>query len=113
MDKTTTIYSVKEALGITDASRDLLIGDIWQNAVNYMNLLELPEELEGFVRGKVQSVIDYEKNFGAGNVLDVTSMTEGKCSWTYNINENNCRDSIYGFSGRDFSQLRRYRRTRR
>lgn len=113
MDIATTIETVKTRLNITDSSRDLLINDICVNALNYMNLDELPDALEPLIRGKVQRIINYEAEFGSVTSLDVVSQTEGKCSWTYNINDNNSRDSVYGFSGTDFRQLRLFRKTRR
>lgn len=113
MDITTAIELVKNRLNITDSSKDLLINDICVNALNYMNLFELPDELEPFIRGKVQRVLNYEAEFGSVTSLDVVSQTEGKCSWTYNIDDNNNRDSVYGFSSSDFAALRRFRRCRR
>lgn len=113
MDQTSTIILVKSELGITDTSRDLLIGDIWQNAVSYINATELPEELLPLIRNKVSGVISYEAEFGSGSVLDVTSQTEGKCSWTYNISGDSCREAVYGFSSADFKRLKMFRRTRK
>lgn len=113
MDKDTIIDVVKARLDIADTSRDLLISDIYDNAIGYMNLPELPNELEPLIRAKVQGIMNYEAQFGEGNMLDVTAQTEGKCSWTYNINGDNCREGIYGFTTRDFQQLKRYRVTRK
>lgn len=113
MDKETTIAAVKLALGIQDSSRDQLISDIYTNAITYMNLDELPDALEPFVRAKVKRVMDYEAQVGEGLAVDVTAQTEGKCSWTFATDENNCRDAIYGFGASDFSQLRRFRKTRK
>lgn len=112
MDKDTTIQTVKTNLQLTDNTRDQLIGDIWQNTVNYINWEGVPEELEPFVRSKVKGVIDYEAQFGAGNVLDVVSQTEGKCSWTFNISGTSSIDSVYGFSKSDFGRLNTFRKLR-
>lgn len=113
MDKQRTIASVKVALGLADDTRDELIGDIWENAVTYMNLEELPLPLIPLIKSKVKRVIDYEAQVGSGNALDVTSQTEGKCSWTFSTDANNTRDAIYGFGPSEFSQLRRFRKTRK
>lgn len=113
MTKELTIATVKSKLNITDGSRDLLISDIYDNALVYMNLDELPDQLEPFVRAKVERVIAYEAQVGAGQALDVVSQTEGKCSWTFNVNENSSREAIYGFAAADFAQLRRFRKTRK
>ena len=112
MDKATTIATVKTNLNITTTDRDLLIGDIWQNIVNYINWPGVPEELEPFVRAKVKGVIDYEAEFGEGQAVDVASITEGKCSWTYSISGNSSKDAIYGFSNSDFGKLNMFRRLR-
>jgi len=113
MDKTTTISSVKLALSITDSSRDQLISDVYVNAITYMNLDELPDALEPFVRAKVKRVMDYEAQVGEGLAVDVAAQTEGKCSWTFSTDENNSRDAIYGFGTSDFSQMKRFRKTRK
>lgn len=113
MDLQTTIMAVRVALAITDSGRDQLISDIYTNAITYMNLDTLPDALEPFVRAKVKRVMDYEAQVGEGLAVDVTAQTEGKCSWTFATDENNCRDAIYGFGTSDFSQLRRFRKTRK
>lgn len=118
MDKATTIATVKANLNITGTDRDLLIGDIWQNVVNYINWKNnegsyvMPEELEPLVRAKTKGVIDYETSFGTGQVLDVASQTEGECSWTYNVSGTSSRDSVYGFSTSDFGKLNAFRKLR-
>ncbi len=112
MDKATTIATVKANLNITGTDRDLLIGDIWQNTVNYINQEGVPEELEPFIRAKTKGVIDYETSFGTGQVLDVASQTEGECSWTYNVSGTSSRDSVYGFSTSDFGKLNAFRKLR-
>lgn len=103
---------IKQNLVIVGNERDILIRDCWQNAVNYLNTGELPAELEPLIRAKVKGVMDYEAEFGEGQVLDISSQTEGKCSWTYNVSPESCRDTVYGFSPKDFAQLNNYRRLR-
>lgn len=118
MDKATTIATVKANLNITGTDRDLLIGDIWQNVVSYINWKDnegsyvMPDELEPLVRAKTKGVIDYETAFGSGNVIDVVSQTEGECSWTFNVSGASSRDSIYGFSNSDFGRLNMFRKLR-
>lgn len=113
MVKELAISTVKSKLNITDSSRDLIIGDIYDNSVIYMNLDELPNALEPFIRNKVKRIIDYEAQVGEGQALDIASQTEGKCSWTFNISENSGREAIYGFSASDFAQLKRFRKVRK
>lgn len=118
MDKATTIATVKTNLNISGTDRDLLIGDIWQNTTDYINWFDdggnqvIPINLEPFVRAKTKGVIDYETAFGAGQVLDIASQTEGECSWTYNVSGTSSRDAIYGFSSSDFGKLNLFRKLR-
>ena len=58
------IAKVKENLQIEDDSRDLIISDVIQDALNYCNLTELPGELEPYIRKKVKGIIDYEADNG-------------------------------------------------
>jgi hypothetical protein len=112
LTKEETITLVKTHLSISTNTRDQLISDIWQNAVNYLNTKGLPEELEPMVRTKVKGIIDYETQFGDGNVIDVTSQTEGKCSWTYALTADSSRNGIYNFNTSDFNQLNLFRKVR-
>lgn len=112
LTKEEVILKVKTALNITDTSRDILIGDMWQSVVNYLNTDGLPEQLEHLVRSKVKGIIDYEAQVGTGQMLDVTSQTEGKCSWTFNVSAEGNRNAIYGFSTADFRELANFRKVR-
>lgn len=56
---------VKAQLQIEDDSRDLLITDVIQECLSYCNLKGLPLELEPFIRKKVKTIIDYEKENGS------------------------------------------------
>lgn len=103
---------VKSNLKIDDDSKDILIDDIIQEVINYCNLKELPEELEPFIRKKVKTIMDYEKEFGGNNVFDVKSIKEGDTSITYNTDEVS-RETIYGLSEKDKQALMRFRRLRR
>lgn len=107
------VRKIKEHLNITDDTKDLIISDVIQEALSYCNLSELPVELEPFIRKKVQVIINYEKQNGDSFVFDIKSISEGDTSITYNIDENNSKDAIYGLSSRDKKVLQRYRRTRK
>ena len=103
---------VKENLKIADNGKDLIISDVIQEVVNYCNLKELPDALEPFIRKKVQTIINYEKENGTDNVFDVKSIREGDTSTTYNV-EQVSRETIYGLSKEDKVALRRFRRLRK
>lgn len=106
------IAKVKEHLDIQGTSRDLTISDVIQDAMNYCNLLELPEELEPFIRKKVQGIINYEAENGTGNVFDVASIKEGDTSITYKVDANSSKETVYGLSNEDKKRLQSFRRLR-
>lgn len=103
---------VKTNLKISDDTKDLVIADVIQDALNYCNLKELPIEVEPFVRKKAQTIINYEAENGTGSVFDVKSIKEGDTSITYNV-EQVSRETIYGLSEKDKIALRRFRRLRK
>lgn len=103
---------VKENLNISDSTKDLIISDVIQEVKNYTNLSELLEEIEPFIRKKVQNIINYELENGTGNVFDIKSIKEGDTNTTYNTDDVS-RETIYGLSDRDKSVLQQYRRTRK
>lgn len=107
------IIKVKENLNIDDITKDLIIRDTIQEAMNYCNLTELPEELEPFIRKKVKSIINYEAENGTTSVFDVKSIKEGETSITYNVDDKTSKETIYGFSDRDKKTLQQFRRTRK
>jgi len=116
VDKMSTdelIAKVKENLQIDDDSKDLLISDVIQDAMNYCNLKELPIEMESFIRKKVKGIIDYEAENGIGSVFDVKSIKEGDTSITYNVDEKTSKETIYGLSDRNKKVLQAFRRTRK
>ncbi|QHI72895.1 head-tail connector protein [Aminipila terrae] len=126
------ISKVKTNLNITDASRDLAIKDILQNVMDYCNLpkipveitaerqgitaeeayalIDLPVELEPFVRKKLQGIINYEAENGTDTVFDVKSIKEGDTNITYNVDQNFSKDAVYGLSDVDKKALHRFRR---
>lgn len=106
------IAKVRENLKITDDSRDLVISDVIQDALNYCNLKELPEELEPYIRKKVQTIIAYETENGTDSVFDVKSLKEGDISITYNT-EQVSKETVYGLSKEDKKCLQEFRRTRK
>ena len=103
---------VKTNLKITGTTRDLLIADVIQDALNYCNLAELPVEAEPYIRKKVQTIITYEAENGTDSVFDVKSIKEGDTSITYNTDQVS-REMIYGLSDKDKSALRCFRRLRK
>lgn len=106
------IAKVKTNLNITDNTKDLIISDVIQEALNYCNLAELPEALEPFIRKKVQTIITYEAENGTGSVFDVKSIHEGDTTTTYNVDQVS-RETIYGLSEKDRVDLRQFRRLRK
>ena len=103
---------VKTNLKITDTTRDLIIADVIQDALNYCNLAELPVEVEPYVRKKVQTIIAYEAENGTNSVFDVKTLKEGDTSITYNV-EQVSKDTVYGLSKKDKTDLSLLRRLRR
>lgn len=107
------ITLVKTNLKITDMSKDLIINDVIQDALNYCNLKELPIEVEPYIRKKVQYIINYEAENGTSSVFDIKSIKEGDTSITYNVDEKTSKETIYGLSDRDKKTLQVFRRTRK
>lgn len=103
---------IKANLNIDNDDKDLIISDAIQEVMNYCNLNELTEALESFIRKKVQTIINYEKENGTETVFDVKSIKEGDTSITYNTDEVS-RETIYGLSDRDKKVLQQFRRLRR
>lgn len=104
---------VKANLNITDKTKDLIITDVIQEALNYCNLAELPESAETFIRKKVRGIINYEAENGTASVFDIKSIKEGDASTTYNVDEKTSKETIYGLSDRDKRSLHAFRRLRR
>lgn len=107
------IALVKTNLAITDTTKDLIIKDAIQDALNYCNLTELPVEAESYIRKKVKSIINYEAENGTVSVFDIKTIKEGDTSITYNVDENTSKDTIYGLSDKDRANLKTFRRTRK
>lgn len=112
MTKEALITLVKANLKITDDTKDLIISDVIQEVMNYCNLAKLSEALEPFIRKKVQTIINYEKENGTEAVFDIKSIKEGDTSITYDTVQVS-RETIYGLSDKDKSALRRFRRLRK
>lgn len=107
------IELVKTNLEIEDDSKDLIINDVIQDALNYCNLNELPEAAEPYVRKKVKSIMNYEAENGTTSVFDIKTIKEGDTSITYNVDENLSKETIYGLSNKDKKALQYFRRTRK
>lgn len=106
------IALVKTKLNITDTTKDLIISDAIQEALNYCNLTELPDGAEPYIRKKVKGIINYEAENGATSVFDVKSIKEGDTSITYNVDDKTSKETIYGLSDKDKESLRKFRRLR-
>lgn len=104
---------VKTNLKITGTDNDLMIKDHINGVLNYCNLTDIPVQLEPYIRRKTKAVIDYEALAGTQSVFDVKSQSEGESSWTYNVTDDNCKDTIYGLSEKDKKELKPFRRLRR
>lgn len=113
MIDTELITVIRNNLGFTDSSKDLVITDVMTEIKNYCNLEELPVGLEPFIRKKVKTIISYEKENGDSQVFDVKSLREGDTSITYNVDENYNRDTIYGLSNIEKKALQAFRRLRK
>lgn len=107
------IVLVKTNLKLIDESKDLIIKDVIQEAMNYCNLKELPIELEPFVRKKVQGIINYESENSTTSVFDIKSIKEGDTSITYNVDDKTSKDTIYGLSKSNKEALQSFRRIRK
>lgn len=112
MTKEVLTALVKTNLNILDDTKDLIISDIIQDALNYCNLTELPTEIEPYIRKKVQTITIYEAEVGTGSVFDVKSLKEGDTSTTYNT-EQVSKETVYGLSKKDKTDLSLFRRLRR
>ena len=106
------VATVKENLNITNTSKDIIILDVIQEAINYCNLVELPAELEFYIRKKVQGIVNYETEFGIKSIFDITSIKEGDTLVTYKIDENTSKETVYGLSVEDKKRLQSFRRLR-
>ena len=106
------IILVKTNLAISDDTKDLIIADVIQDALNYCNLTELPVEVEPYIRKKVKTIITYEAENGTDSVFDVKSIKEGDTSITYNVDEVS-KGAVYGLSQKDKTDLSLFRRLRR
>lgn len=97
---------------LVDDLTDLIILDMIQEVKSYCNLSELSMEHEPFLRKKVKTIFDYEKEYGNSSVMDIKSIKEGDVSITYNVEEN-FKDTIYGLSENDKKFLKCFRKVRR
>lgn len=106
-----TKQHIKQELNIKDDSKDTLIMDVLVDILNYCNLKELPLELHSFSRRKVEGIINYERDFGLIDGLDLKSIKLGDA--TVSIETNTSKSDVYGLSNSDKKYLRMFRRTRR
>lgn len=113
MDKQEMLNLVKQNLNIKDDEKDLIIMDAIQDALNYCNLIELPEEAEIYIRKKAKSIIDYEADQESGAASEIKTISEGDTSITYNVGIKSSKESIYGLSKDDKKALSQFRRLRK
>lgn len=127
------ITSVKTKLSISDTSRDQQIDDLINDMLVYTNItkypieylaeldeitveeeyakIEIPIELEPYVRKKLKSIIDYEALNGTSAVYDLKSITAGDTFKTYNVDKVS-KETVYGISEGDKKMLNPFRRLR-
>lgn len=113
MSVTELVDKIKSNLDIPDTTKDLIINDMILLVLGYCNLIEVPIELEPFIRIKVQSIINYEAENGTSTVFDVKAIKEGDVSITYNVDDKTSKETIYGLSDKDKKSLQQFRRTRK
>lgn len=114
MTKEEMVILVKQNLNIKDEVRDLTISDVITKVAVYCNLSfrNLPEELEPFVRKKVQTIISYEEANGTGYQKEIASIKEGDGAITYVTGSDSSDAAIYGLSATDKNYLKAFRRLR-
>lgn len=111
MDDLELLNKIKENMKLVDDLTDLIILDMIQEVKSYCNLNELSMEHEPFLRKKVKTIFDYEKEYGDSSVFDIKSLKEGDVSITYS--DESSKESIYGLSSSDKKFLNRFRKVRR
>lgn len=111
MTKNEMVAFVKENLGLQDTSKDLLIVDRIQDVCSYCNLKEIPEELEPFIRRKVEQILLVERSPANATLYGVTSMKEGDSSITFDNKMD--YSSLYGLTEQEKKNLRPYRKLSR
>ena len=102
------IEKVKQHLKLNDNTRDLIISDVVIDVMNYCHILDLPENIEPFVRKKVQWIIEFEQSPGYAFPLGVKSIKDGDGSINFDDSIN--KETIYGLSDKDKAYLRRFRK---
>lgn len=113
MNDSELLSIVKNNLKLIDNEKDLIISDVIQDIKIYCNISELTMQHEPFLRKKVKSILDYERENGDRTVFDIKSIKEGDVSITYNVDDNSSKETIYGLSEGDKKLLQRFRRLRR
>lgn len=103
---------VKKNLNIEDDSMDLAISDVIQDALNYCNLREAPEEMEPYIRNKVKGIMDFEAAQGAGYQREIASIKEGDGTITYVTSGDTSKAGTYGLNDTDKNRLKLFRRLR-
>lgn len=118
MNKAELEEAIKMNLGIQD--KNLVISDAITLSLEYCNLSDdnIPPNIEPVIRRKAKSIIEYEAKLSANPMLnasiyDVKSISEGDSSISYNVDDNNSKESIYDITEADKRALRKFRRLRR
>lgn len=109
------LSKVKSNVKLEEETPDFIISDVILAACDYcnMDLEDIPETLEPFIRKKVKGILDYEKVNGSGYIPEVSSIKEGDGMITWSQTEGNTKAGIYGLTHSDKQVLRRHRRIRR
>lgn len=102
------IGKVKKNLEIDDDSRDLVISDVIIDVMNFCHILDLSENIEPFIRKKVEAIIEFEQSPAYAFPLGVKSIKDGDGSINFDDSIN--KETICGLSDKDKAYLRRFRK---
>lgn len=108
MSSNDMVLLIKQNLQLGENDKDLMIRDMIMTVCSYCNRKEPIEELEPFIRKKVQDVLQFEQSPVHAFPLGVKSIKDGDGSITFDESIN--KETIYGLSDKDKLYLRRFRK---
>lgn len=108
MTKKEMLLLIKQNLKIEGSTKDLVINDMIATVCIYCNRKNPIEEMEPFIRRKVEDIIQFEQSPGYTFPLGVKSIKDGDGSITFDDSIN--KETIYGLSDKDKVYLRRFRK---
>ena len=114
MDKNEMMKKVKTNLQLDTVDYDLKILDTIQAVCDYCNLSwhRIPDELESFVRRKVQGILEFEESNAGGYTPPVASISKGDVRVSFAQSSDNSWVTITELNVRDKQWLNRYRNLR-